>query len=126
MNKVLSAVARVMLAQVFLGVVLFRLSSIFSDPAGYENYQLLLGHFGLPGIFAPLIIFIQLVGGLALLVGYKTQLIAYVLAVFAIFLALVLGSSQPEVFMLYIAIAGGLLTLALNPKTAYSMDNLGK
>ncbi|HSH71730.1 MAG TPA: DoxX family protein [Methylophilaceae bacterium] len=126
MNKFLGLAARVMLAQVFLGVVLIRLSAIFSDPAGYENYQLLLAHFGLPGIFAPLIIFIQLVGGVALLVGFKTKFVAYVLAIFAIFLAVVLGTVQPEVFMLYIAIAGGLLTLAINPQTAFSVDNLGK
>ncbi|HEY8117805.1 MAG TPA: DoxX family membrane protein [Methylophilaceae bacterium] len=126
MNKFLSALARVLLSLVFLGAVSFRLMAITASPDGYDQYLALLGHFGLPGIFAPLLILIQLAGGLALLTGLKTQLFAYILAGFSLFLAIVLGLSQPDVMLLYLGLTGGLLTLALNPSTAYSLDGLKK
>ena len=122
MNNFLSLAARVLLAMVFLGLVFLRVSAILASPNGYVEYQVLLGQFGLPGIAAPLIILIELVGGLALLAGYKTKVTAYVLAGFSVFLAIVLGRVNPEPMLLYLAIAGGLLHLALNPKTAFALD----
>jgi len=126
MNNYLAAISRVFLGTIFLGPVLIRLSSIINQPDGYATYQALLGHLGLPGIFAPIIILIQLVGGTALVLGYKTKFFAYFLAVFALFLAFVLGRLQPEVMFLYLGIAGGLVTLALNPNTPFSLDALKK
>jgi len=38
----------------------------------------------------------------------------------------VLGRMQPEVMFLYMGIAGGLVMLALNPDTPFSLDNLKK
>ena len=123
MQKYHTAAARILLALVFLGLVILRLSAIMSSPDGYLQYQIALGQFGLPGIFAPLLILVQLVAGLALLVGYKTQLFARVLAVLAAFLAIVLGLKFPELFFLYMGIAGGLLLLSAHPQTACSLDN---
>jgi putative oxidoreductase len=108
---------------VFLGLVFLRLSVILASPNGYVDYQIQLGLLGLPGIVAPLIILIQLVGGLALLAGYKTKLAAYVLASYSLFLVIILGRVSPETMLVYIGIAGGLLHLALNPKTAFALDN---
>ena len=118
-----TAAARILLALVFLGLVLLRLSAIMSSPDGYMQYQLTLGQFGLPTVFAPLLILIQLIAGLALLVGYKTQLFARILATLALFLAIVLGMKLPELFFLYAGITGGLLLLSAHPQTACSLDN---
>ena len=126
MQKYQTAAARILLALVFLGLVLIRLSAIMSSPDGYLQYQVMLGQFGLPSIFAPLLILIQLAAGIALLVGYKTQLFARILAALAIFLAVVLGLKIPEVFFLYIGIAGGMLLLSIYPQTSCSLDNLKK
>ena len=123
MNKYLSLAARVLLATVFLGLVFLRLATILASPNGYIEYQVFLGQFGLPGIAAPLIILIQLIGGLTLLAGYKTKLVAYVMVGFSLFLALVLGRVYPDAMILYFGISGGLLHLALNPKTAFALDN---
>ena len=123
MQKYQTAAARILLALVFLGLVLLRLSAIMSNPDGYMQYQLTLGQFGLPTVFAPLLILIQLIAGLALLVGYKTQLFARILAALALFLAFVLGMKLPELFFLYAGIAGGLLLLSAHPQTACSLDN---
>ena len=123
MQKYQTAAARILLALVFLGLVLLRLSTIMASPDGYLQYQMTLGQFGLPGIFAPLLILIQIVAGLALLLGYKTKLFASILAVLAIFLAIVLGLKIPELFFLYLGISGGMLLLIIYPKTACSFDN---
>lgn len=126
MQKYQATIARILLATVFLGLVLLRLSAIMNNPDGYAQYQITLGQFGLPGIFAPLLILIQLVAGLALLTGFKTKFFAYVLAALSLFLALVLGRVIPEVFFLYLGIAGGMLLLAVNPDSAFSVDQLKK
>lgn len=126
MQKYQTATARILLALVFLGLVFLRLSTIMSSPDGYVQYQVTLGQFGLPAVFAPVLILVQLIAGLGLLVGFKTKLFARVLAVLAIFLAFVLGRVIPEVFFLYIGIAGGMLLLSLYPQTACSVDNLKK
>jgi putative oxidoreductase len=126
MQKYQTAAARMMLALVFLGLVLLRLSAIMSSPDGYLQYQMTLGQFGLPTIFAPLLILVQVVAGACLFVGFKTQLFARVLGVLALFLAFVLGRAIPEVFFLYIGITGGMLLLSLYPQTACSMDNMLK
>lgn len=126
MQKYQPTVARILLALVFLGVVLLKLVAITSQPDGYLHYQMTLGQFGLPLIFAPLLILVQLLGGLALLVGYKTKLAALVLMSLALFLAIVLGRISPDVFFLYLGIAGGMLLLSCNPQSAYSIDNIKK
>lgn len=126
MQSYQTTIARVLLALVFLGLVLLRLSSITSNPDGYLQYQMTLGQFGLPGIFAPLLILVQLVGGVALLVGFKTKIAARVMMVLALFLAIVLGRMIPEVFFLYLGIAGGMLLLSTYPQSALSLDNIKK
>ena len=126
MEKYLGVLARILLASIFLGAVSMRLIAIQSAPDGYDQYLALLGHLGLPGIFAPLLILIQLVGGIALLVGFKTKTFAYVMAGFALFLAMVLGQLDFSVMFLYLGLTGGLLMLALNPQTTCSLDSLKK
>lgn len=126
MQKYQTVAARMMLALVFLGIVLLKLGTIMSTPDGYLQYQMTLGQFGLPSIFAPLLILIQFVGGLALFVGFKTQLAARVLAVLAIFLAIVLSKASFDLLFLYLGIAGGMLLLSIYPQTACSLDNLKK
>lgn len=126
MQKYQTAVARILLGLVFLGLVLLRLSSIMNNPDGYVQYQVTLGQFGLPAVFAPVLILVQLIAGFGLLLGYKTKLCALILAALSIFLAIVLGRVIPEVFFLYIGIAGGMLMLSLYPQTGCSLDNLKK
>jgi putative oxidoreductase len=122
MNKILSVLGRVFLAQLFLLQVIALIFSFFNNPNGYLDYQMALGQNGLPGIFAPLIILVQLIGGSALLLGYKTKNAAILMAAYSIFIALALGLSPFQ----YLAIVGGLLTLAANPVTPYSLDSRKK
>lgn len=121
-----TAAARILLALVFFGIVILKLIAITSAPDGYLQYQFMLGQLGLPALFAPLLIFIQLVFGLALLVGYKTKLSARVLAVLATFMAVVLSQASLDAFFAYMGIAGGMWMLSLYPQTGYSLDNRQK
>ncbi len=120
MQRYLPTLARILLAQVFLIQVAALIVGFFSNPDGYEQYRAGLASLGLPGIFAPLIILIQLVGGLALLVGFKTKFFALFMAVYAVIISVLLHLPVLQ----YLAIAGGLLMLYLNPITAFSVDNL--
>lgn len=126
MQSYQSTIARVLLALVFVGTVIVRLMTITSDPNGYVNYQISLGQVGLAAVFAPLLILIQLVAGFGLLLGFKTKICAYVLAGLALFLAIVLGRFDFQTMFVYLGIAGGMLMLALNPASPFSIDNIKK
>ena len=129
MNKYIEVFARILLAQIFFVAMLIVISQITSHPDGYKAYSAYLGGYGLIGIFAPLTIFIQIVFGFGLLVGYKTKICAYVLAAYAVFIALFMKLQEPNGLILtmqYLAIAGGLIMVALHDKMACSLDNLKK
>lgn len=123
MSRFQTAAARIMLGLVFFGVVILKLMAILNTPDGYLQYQMTLGQFGLPAIFAPLLILIQFAFGLSLILGFKTRLSARVLGVLAAFMALVLGQASLDAFFAYMGIAGGMWLLSLYPETACSLDN---
>lgn len=126
MSRFQTAVARILLGLVFFGVVILKLMAILNTPDGYLQYQMMLGQFGLPAVFAPLLILIQFVFGLMLILGFKTQLSARVLGGLAVFMALVLGQASLDAFFAYMGIAGGMLLLSVYPQTACSLDNRSK
>lgn len=119
MPHFLTALARILLAQIFLLQIIMLLYGFFTNPTGYQEYQMGLGSLGLPGIFAPLIILVNLVGGLALFLGYKTKFFALFMAIYAVVISFLLHLPVLQ----YLAIAGGLLMLYLHPVTAFSLDN---
>jgi putative oxidoreductase len=119
MPHFLTALARILLAQIFLLQIIMLLYGFFTNPTGYQEYQMGLGSLGLPGIFAPLIILVNLVGGLALFLGYKTKFFALFMAIYAVIISFLLHLPVLQ----YLAIAGGLLMLYLHPVTAFSLDN---
>lgn len=126
MQKFIPVLARLLLAQIFLVAIVIQLMIIMNNPSGYDDFRTYLGQHGLPGIFAPLMIAVQLLGGLALLLGYKTRTAAYVMAGYAVFIAFALRLNEPVVFMQYLAISGGLLALSTITPMAFSLDNLKK
>lgn len=122
MQKFLPTVARILLAQIFLVQVIALIIGFTSHPDAYSHYQAQLGSLGLPGIFAPLIILVNLLGGLGLFLGYKTKFFALFMAIYAVILSFLLKLPVLQ----YLAIAGGLLMLYAHPFTAYSVDNYKK
>ena len=122
MDKYIPVAARLLLAQLFVVATVIQLMVFMNHPDGYEQFRVQLGMLGLPGIFAPLMILVQLVGGVALLLGFKTRLFAFVMAAYAVFMVFALGMNV----MQWLAVAGGLLALAALSPTACSLDNLLK
>ena len=122
MQRYLTALARILLAQIFLLQIIMLIYGFFTNPNGYLEYQMGLGSLGLPGIFAPLIILVNFVGGLALFVGYKTKFFALFMAIYALIISFLLHLPVLQ----YLAIAGGLLLLYFHPETALSLDSFKK
>ena len=134
MTKHIGLIARILLAQIFFISILFIINNIISTPGGYEMYQDMLGARGLPGIMAPLSILVQFLGGLALILGFKTRIAAYILAAYSFIWAVVYFMNamqgQPVLIMslMYIAITGGLLLVGAHPEnTGCGLDQkMGK
>jgi putative oxidoreductase len=120
MEKIIQVVARVLLAHIF---VLAGLNKI----GGYADTQAYMDAMGVPGILLPLVIILELAGGLALIVGWQTRWAAYALAVFTAVAAVIFHSDfgqqvQMILFMKNWAMVGGLLLLGVYGAGAYSLD----
>jgi putative oxidoreductase len=121
MTGIIQLLGRVMLALIFILAGLGKIQ----DPVGTTGY---MQSMGVPGILLWPTIALEILGGLALMVGYKKRLVSFLLAGFTILAAVIfhrnLGDQmQMIMFLKDIAIAGGLLLLAVGGRTAYSMDN---
>jgi len=137
MNKFLPVIARVFIAQIFLVSILISLNGILNTPDGYIAYQNGLMSHGLPGIFAPISVIVQLLGGLALFVGFKTRFAALILTIYTLINALsylytftILPSPVNLIplqqALQYLAITGGLIVLMQNPVTTFALDNVAQ
>ena len=82
---------------------------------------------GAPSFLLPFVILLEVIGGVAIVVGWQTRWIALALAGFCILSALIFHSNftdQNEManFMKNIAIAGGFLLMFVNGPGAWSLD----
>ena len=121
MDKISQLVARVFLGHIFL---LAGLSKV----GAYEGTQGYMDAMGVPGMLLPLVILLEVAGGLAIIVGWKTRWAAYALAAFSVVAAVIFHNNfgdqmQMILFMKNIAIAGGFLLLSVHGAGAYSVDN---
>ncbi len=121
MEKVTQLVARLMMGQIFLIAGLQKIG-------GYEGTQGYMESAGVPGMLLPLVILVEAGGGLALVIGWQTKLTAMALALFTLAAAVLFHNNfadqmQTILFMKNIAIAGGLMLLAVYGAGAYSVDS---
>ena len=121
MTGIIQLLGRVMMALIFILAGLGKIQ----DPAGTAGY---MQSAGLPGILLWPTIALEVLVGLALAVGYKTRYVAFALAIFSVAAAVVFHRNfademQMIMFLKNIAIAGGLMLLAVGGSTAFSMDN---
>ena len=121
MAGIVQLIGRIMLALIFILAGFGKIQ----DPAGTMAY---MQSAGLPGILLWPTIALELLGGLALAVGYKTRYVAFALAGFTLLAAVMFHNNfgdqmQMIMFLKNIAIAGGLLLLAVSGLTAYSVDS---
>lgn len=123
MSKFSTLIGRILLAHIFILAGLSKLG------AGYAGTQGYMDAMGVPGMLLPLVILLELGGGLALAIGYKTRLAAWALAAFSIVAAVIFHNNlsdqmQMILFMKNLAIAGGLLILAEHGAGFYSLDRI--
>ena len=121
MTAFIQPLGRMMLAFIF---ILAGVGKIM-DPAGTMGY---MQSAGLPTILLWPTIALEVLGGLAVAVGFKTRYAAFALAAFSILAAIIFHTNfadqmQMILFLKNIAMAGGLLLLAVGGKTAFSIDN---
>ena len=121
MDKISQLVARIFLGHIFL---LAGLSKI----GAYEGTQGYMDAMGIPGMLLPLVILLEVAGGLSIILGWKTRWASYALAAFSVLAAVIFHNNfgdqmQMILFMKNIAIAGGFLLLAVHGAGAYSLGN---
>ncbi|WP_449428439.1 DoxX family protein [Rhodanobacter umsongensis] len=122
MDKLISVLARLLMAQIFIISGWQKLTG-FSGTEGYFS------SLGIPmvGVVTPLVILIELGGGLAMLFGFKVRWVAPILALFTVGTALIAhmnfaDHNQVINFMKNLAIAGGFLAFAKYGAGSASID----
>lgn len=120
MTKYAAPLGRVMLAAIFVMAGVNKIG-------GYAGTQAYMEAFGLPGVLLPLVIAFEILAGLALAVGYKTRITAFLLAGFSVVSAIIFHANfadqiQSILFMKNIAIAGGMLMIVAHGGGVLAID----
>jgi putative oxidoreductase len=100
----------------------------FNKIANFAGTQAYMESAGVPGILLPLVIAIELLGGLAVVFGWRTRLAAFLLAGFSLVSAVLFHANfgdqmQMIMFMKNLALAGGFLMIVAQGAGPYSLDN---
>jgi putative oxidoreductase len=114
------AAGRLLLGLLFLLSGLGKLGA-YSATAAYMTAS------GVPAALLPLVIATEVLGGLGIVLGFRTRIVAFLLAGFSLVTAITFHSNladqiQMIMFFKNIAIAGGLLVLVANGAGAISLD----
>jgi putative oxidoreductase len=120
MKQVTELTGRVLLGHIFL---LAGLNKI----VGYAGTQGYMEAMGVPGAVLPLVIALEVLGGLAVIVGFQARWASIVLAGFTVIAAVIFHTDfgdkmQMIMFMKNMSITGGLLILATHGAGALSID----
>jgi len=115
-----NTVGRLFIAAIFVMSGLGKIS-------GYAGTQAYMEAMGVPGAMLPVVIALEVVGGLAIIVGWQTRIVAFLLAGFSLVSAILFhadfGDQMQQIsFMKNVAIAGGFLFLVANGPGALALD----
>ncbi|AUY09596.1 MULTISPECIES: DoxX family protein [Aeromonas] len=127
MKDVALLVGRVLLALMFV-------MAGWGKIGGYAGTQGYMEAMGVPGFMLPLVILLELGGGLAIMLGLFTRSLSVLLAGFTLMAAFIFHYQPAEqmqmqmlMFMKNVSVAGGFLALAAAGAGAFSLDaRLGK
>lgn len=115
-----------LLGRLFLAMIFIQSGlSKMSDYAATQGY---MDAMGVSSALLPLVIALEVVGGIAIVIGFKARLVALAMAGFSLLSALLFHtnfSDQTQTIMLMknIAIAGGFLMIVAHGAGAYALDN---
>jgi putative oxidoreductase len=121
LDSAATLVGRLLLAAIFI-------KSGWGKIGGFDATQAYMQKAGVPGFLLPVVIAVELGGGLLIAVGWRTRTVAILLAGFTLLAALLfhfqLGDRGQAInFMKNLAITGGFLTLFAHGPGAWSVDN---
>ena len=125
MKDVALLVGRVLLALMFV-------IAGWGKIGGYAGTQGYMEAMGVPGFILPLVILLELGGGLAIMLGLFSRSISVLMAGFTLMAAFIFhyqpaDQMQMLMFMKNVSVAGGFLALAAAGAGAFSLDaHLGK
>jgi len=125
MNQPILTAATQMTGRVLMSAI-FVMAGI-SKLGSYAATQGYMESMGVPGALLPLVILLELGGGLTVLLGWQTRISALLLAGFCIVSALIFHANfgdqmQSILFMKNLAMAGGFLFLVAGGAGAWSLD----
>ncbi len=115
-----------LLGRLFLAMIFIQSGlSKMSDYAATQGY---MDAMGVSSALLPLVIALEVVGGIAIVIGFKARLVALAMAGFSLLSALLFHTNfsdetQTIMLMKNIAIAGGFLMIVAHGAGAYALDN---
>ena len=115
-----------LLGRLFLAMIFIQSGlSKMSDYAATQSY---MDAMGVSSALLPLVIALEVVGGIAIVIGFKARLVALAMAGFSLLSALLFHTNfsdetQTIMLMKNIAIAGGFLMIVAHGAGAYALDN---
>lgn len=120
MSPYMHLIGRILLALIFIISGLGKIANP-ADTAGFMESM------GVPGMFVWPTIALEVLGGIALVIGFKTRIAAFALAVFSIAAAVIFhhdfaDQMQMIMFLKNLSIAGGLLLLSASGALALGVD----
>jgi putative oxidoreductase len=100
----------------------------FSKLGSFAGTQVYMESAGVPGMLLPVVIAVELLGGLAIILGWHTRLAAFLLAGFTLLSGILFHGNfgdqmQMIMFMKNLAIAGGFLMIVALGAGPWSIDN---
>ncbi|HEY1313151.1 MAG TPA: DoxX family protein [Steroidobacteraceae bacterium] len=121
-NDLVTLVARLFFASLFVTYGYFKITA-FAGTAAYMAKQGL----PLPPLAAAIAVLVELGGGLLILLGYQTRLVALICAAYVVIAALIAhrnfaDGNQMSHFFKNMAITGGFLALMVSGGGRYSLD----
>ncbi|MCK9386297.1 MAG: DoxX family protein [Nevskia sp.] len=119
-QKIAELGGRILLALLFLMSGIGKISA-YSGTAAY------MASTGVPGALLPMVIAIEVLGAAAIIIGYKTRIVAFLMAGFTLVTALLFHNNfqdqiQMIMFLKNVSIAGGFLLLVANGAGPLSVD----
>ena len=120
MNPSMHLIGRILLALIFIISGVGKLA----NPAGTVGF---MESMGVPGILVWPTLALEILGGIALVIGFQTRIAAFALAVFSIAAAVIFHHNfadqmQMIMFLKNLSIAGGLLLLSASGALALGVD----
>jgi putative oxidoreductase len=114
MNKEMINNSATLVGRVLISVMFIMAG--YSKIGGYEGTQGYMESMGVPGSLLPVVIALELLGGIAVLIGYQTKIAAFLLGGFTFLAAIIFHSDfsqqmQMILFMKNLAISGAFLLL---------------